>query len=663
MKNKITLFTNWLAYILICLIMYFWENVVILDFQEPMRAFNTNEVIALFTGLIVITIVFFFIEKKYNNYKFDIPLTIILSLMFLCSLISILLAPETREFLVYGKGIFIGYIKEETWYEGVFKLTTDDRLFSILFAFLNYLSIYFLLAVFPRKIRFIKIIDIIFYVSAAFTLVMLTYSYITEWSKYVEFVTTFFDKGMPYGNMVQSFLRHRNNFGFMLYYMIFMCYFVHHNHPKWWWLYLISPLLLLAMIPSLSKTNVGAGFFLVVAYPIGRFFLTYKHHKKRNILALIITLSSSLAVLGILGIIFFINDHLREVTINSLKWVFVSEEGMHATTLQTRTWLWANTFDILNHSSWIFGAGFGIFEKFLITYNVADLSLHNKEVTHLAHNYFIQALGYGGVIYLVFIIFVMVLYFRCLFKLIKKHPTFVFLQFLLFASMIPHMMLESEGPLGRGIPSIDSFMVYAIMYAPVFSLYYHEKHIEDNEEFLKLANIRIKTRLKYFDKPYSVSEAIYLVYTPILAVLIGPVWMAFKNDVLVPVIIGLVLFFFGPYIIHLLIHVWKEKNRKYLNPLKYMLKIQLPFLVGLIVMFTYFRIFLTITGVTYSMSYFVGGTGLFLYALFFVAIPSFNERASLFTTFENNYTNLAMRLYRPYVKEFVDNTKKGVVYE
>ena len=660
MKNKLTLLTNWIAYIVICLIMYFWENIVTLDFTNPNRGFNTNEIIALFLGLILLTAVYFIIEKKNNNLKFDWVLIIVLSLLFITSMITALLTPAYREFVVYGNGIIVGEITEPTWYHGFFTVTGRDRLFSIFFAFLNFLGIYFCLAVFPRKVRFKKLIDVAFWIGLTFTAVLLIYSYIAEFHSYINFIVTFFDHGVTYDHVVMSFLNNKNSFGFMLFFMIAITYYTHTNHPKWWWLYILAGFFFVSMLPSLSKTNIGAGLILIIGYPLGRFFLTLKEHRKRNVRALIISLSVIVGILLVLLGVLIFNDHFRENSIQSFKLLFLTEEGQYISSTVKRFWLWGHTIDILNHTSWVVGTGFGIFQNLLLSYTYTDISLPT-EITHLAHNYFMQALGEGGIIYLSFVIFVMVIFIINLVKITKRHKMFAFFEWILLGSLIPHMLMESVGPLGHGIPSINTFMIYLLLYAPVFSVVYHEKHPEDNAEFLKECNRRGKTRIAYFSYPYAVSDLIYMIYTPLLAILIGPVWMYFKNDALPFVIAGLVLFFIGPYLVHVLEHAWRKKTRKFLNPWKYILKVILPFMVGLITMFTFNRIFLTIMGVTYSLAWFSGASSLFLYAMLFIFIPSFKERASFIRTLDYNYTSKVMRLYRPFVKEVVEQNKENAL--
>ena len=286
--------------------------------------------------------------------------------------------------------------------------------------------------------------------------------------------------------------------------------------------------------------------------------------------------------------------------------------------------------------------------------------MHNR--TSYAHNYFFQILGEGGIIYLAFILLTFVLYFICLVKLTKKHRTFAFLQYIFISTMFVNMMLGSSGPIAHSLPSVDGILVTALCYLPTFSTYYHEKHPEDNKEFLKECNKRIKTRKLYFNNPFSISDIIYFIYTPILAIVIGPVWMALKNNALGFVIPMIIFFFIGPYLIQLIHNSFKEKTKKYNNFWKYLLNVELPFLVGLIVMFAFERTFLLLTQVTLLMSLLVVVSSICLYLLLFLFIPRFHERAEFLTVLDYNYTNIAMRCYRPFVKEVVEKTERGVYY-
>lgn len=646
MTGKRILVTNWLIYIMLLLFMYYWENISMLDFVNPTRGFVLGEVILFFLGIIMITGVYFYLEKRRNGLKINYFLLFLLAGIFIYATIVILCIPGQKTFTVVNK------LDPSVIYIGTLNTSVEKRVYYIFFAFIALLFSYLFVDVFPKKYHFAKILNLGFYIACVVATICMIYSYIVEFNAYVGFIKNLLGNSVDYETTVHSWWNNRSNYSVFLLFMIFYALYVHHTNGKWW-LYLVVGFLFVNLIFTLSKTNIPLAAILIVGYLIARFFLTYKENKKRNLIALSIIGGLIVIGLGMFVVLYFVGP-LSEKLHQVMQSLFTSHDGIN-NTIQTRVWIWEHVVDILNNSSWVFGAGFGYFNDLLGEYNAYDYMTVGHNPTNMPHNFFLQVLGEGGAIYLAFVIFVFVLFIYYLVKIAKNHKSLVALESIFFVVMLVHLMLESSGPFVHSLPSVEGIIFCFLLWTPVYSTYYHEKYPEDNAEIVRQAEEFKGKRDKYFNNPYSVSNLIYFFFTIILMIVLGPLSTAFQNQMagwIIALMVTLsVLYLIGPYLVQRFYNNKHQLDSKFNSLPYYLLHIMLPFLVVLVVEVAFARVYMAILGNAFGIAMFVGFINLVSYAAAFTLIPQLKFSGEFLYVISSNLNNFMIEKNAKYIRE------------
>lgn len=641
MTSKRVLFTNWIIYIIVLLAMHFWENVCVVDFLNPFRTFNLSEIILFFLGIILITAIYFYVEKKRNGFKPNYVLLSLCGFIFIYSLIIILATPSVKTFS------FSSRFDPNIVYSGIYNVTSERRTYYIFFAFLSLLVIYLTLDVFPRKIAFLKVFDIGFFIMITLTSVCIIYSYIVEANKYVTIIQNF-SEGIikPYIYSVKSFWFNRSNYSMLLLFSIFYCLLVHVSHQKWWWLYVVAFFLFINLIFTTSKTNIPLALFLLLGYLLARFFITLKKHILRNI----ITLVSILLVIIALVTTFIILYNYSSISENlhkSIREIVSVSDG----TISSRKYIWKASIDILNNSNWLYGAGFGLFNDLLREYMAFSDTINP---TNMPHNYFIQIVGEGGLFYLAFIIFTFVLLIYYMVKIAKKNISLVILESLFLITFLLHACLESNGPIAHSLPSGEGVLYSYLLFVPIFSVYYNSKHPQINEEIVKNADTYQKNRNKYFSNPYSISNMIYFISTLLLVLILGPIMTYFANKITHQIIASIVIisliYLFAIYFIQRNYNNSHNIDNSYNDLNKYIRYIMLPFLIILVILVAFSRIFMAILPSTLATMMFMILVNVVLYMSYFIVIPSFKNNGEVMYVFFANFNNKTLKVYSYFLK-------------
>ncbi len=647
MTGKRVLVTNWLIYILLSLFMYYWENICMLDFSNPVRGFTLGEVILFFLGIFIITFIYFYLEKKRNNLKINYFLLISCALIFIYAFVVIMCIPSQKTFYVTNK------LDPTITYVGTLSTSTDQRIYYIFFAFISLLFTYLFVDVFPKKYHFPKILNIGFYIACVVTLICMIYSYITEYNAYIGFIKNLFGYNVNYETTVHSWWNNRSNYSIFLLFMIFYALYVHHTNKKWW-LYLIVAVLFTNLIFTLSKTNIPLSAILILGYLIARFFLSYKDNKKRNLIALAIIGGIILICLVTFITLFFVGPLANKLQ-NAFSKLFISHDGVN-NTLQTRFWIYGHVIDILNNSSWVFGAGFGYFNALLAEYNACDYLSVGHNNTNMPHNFFLQVLGEGGVIYLAFVICLLVLFIYYLVKIVKKHKELVILESLFFAVMIVHLMLESSGPFVHSLPSVEGIIFCFLLWSPVYSIYYHDNNPFDNNEIIEQNKIYQNKINRYLTNPFSISNLIYFFLTPILFIVLGPLSSCLNNNsgwFIALLIILFIAFLVLPYIVQRIYNNKHELDKQYNNLNYYLLHIILPFLAIAVIEIAFARIYMSVFTNAFGIAMFVGFVNLVSYAAGFVLLPQLRNSGEFLYVFCANLNNFMISKNAKYIEEYL----------
>ena len=157
-----------------------------------------------------------------------------------------------------------------------------------------------------------------------------------------------------------------------------------------WQMYLLVAFFYFNMIFSYCKTSLIISAILVVLYVTFRLYKTYKDHPKRNKI-LIITFGSIIGLAVILTGLSYVTDGKFIPQLNQLV-KSVTESG----TIDSRSYIWDNTFYLLRDGWWIIGRGFGTYNMMLYPMNLV-----NGDNVCPSHSTYNAVLGAGGIFSLI----------------------------------------------------------------------------------------------------------------------------------------------------------------------------------------------------------------------------------------------------------------------
>ena len=250
---------------------------------------------------------------------------------------------------------------------------------------------YFMYFTISKRIRNIKFIVFIATVTFAFLICVVLYSYIFEWDHYIPFVKSLLGGDIEgvYEHSVCSFMAQRVPYGVCMMLGLVFALTVHAIIEKWQ-MYLLVAFFYFNMIFSYCKTSLIISAILVVLYVTFRLYKTYKDHPKRNKI-LIITFGSIIGLAVILTGLSYVTDGKFIPQLNQLV-KSVTESG----TIDSRSYIWDNTFYLLRDGWWIIGRGFGTYNMMLYPMNLV-----NGDNVCPSHSTYNAVLGAGGIFSLI----------------------------------------------------------------------------------------------------------------------------------------------------------------------------------------------------------------------------------------------------------------------
>lgn len=258
----------------------------------------------------------------------------------------------------------------------------------------------------------------------------------------------------------KSFYPSKNTFGLVLLCSTLALFILHSGTNRSLYLY---PLILvfIFLVLTQSKIIIATNVLVLLGYFGFRFCCTYKKHKKENIIALSIT--CAVILLGIL--LFLVVPPLKDILNKIYTHLFQSFKGVD--TIEARKIIWDNSFDLIsNHHNLFTGAGFGFFNDVLRSYNNADLNYQIiTDGASVAHNMYIELIGWGGIILLLFWVMLFAYIIYVLAKNFKHNISFSAIGVISIVAVIFITIFES-GPI---IFSTDGQYIFltALIYFPI----------------------------------------------------------------------------------------------------------------------------------------------------------------------------------------------------
>lgn len=237
-----------------------------------------------------------------------------------------------------------------------------------------------------KRIKDMNFIIFVGYCIFIFMFILAVYSYITEADHYVPFLKALFsgDIDEAYKHTVYSFVANRVPYGvcMMLGYLFAL---ICHALTKKWYYYLIAAFMYINMIFSYCKTALFMSLLAFIIYLVYQLIATYKDNKKRNNIIIIVASS----IVGVLLVLSLISIFTQGAFLPLVYKVFSSFVDQR--TIDTRTYIWANTYHLLENGWWLLGRGFGTYNFMLYPMNIV-----NGDYVCPSHSTFNAILGAGG---------------------------------------------------------------------------------------------------------------------------------------------------------------------------------------------------------------------------------------------------------------------------
>ena len=255
--------------------------------------------------------------------------------------------------------------------------------------------IYIGLFVLPKRFKNISFVKYLGYALFVFLGVLILYGYIAEYNDYVGFFKYLLGIDRPedksiYYFTIESFIIHRNAYGMCMMLGIIFA-FINHSIDRKWYYYLFAAIFYINMIFSLCKTGLLISALIILIYIIYRLIATYHENPKRNKIILITGGSIVGLAILVIGI-----SYISEGKTLGFVYSMIKSIGGNGETLDTRTYIWDNSFQLLQNGWWLIGRGFGTYNLMLLPMN----EISHEDPVFPAHSAYVGLLAEGGILFL-----------------------------------------------------------------------------------------------------------------------------------------------------------------------------------------------------------------------------------------------------------------------
>ena len=342
-----------------------------------------------------------------------------------------------------------------------FKISSTHYVFFAMDVVLIIAFIYIGLFIFPKRFTNVTFIKFLGYGVFALIAALLVYSVIFEHANFIPFIQTLLGKGDPDANIydyaLKSFIIHRNAYGMVL--MIGIVFaFINHSIENKWWYYLLAGLFFVNMIFTYCKTGLIISVLLIAIYVIYRLIVTFKEHPKRNRNIFIVL--GSLVVIALL--VFGVSYVTKGKFLSPVYKLLESVTGSN--TIDTRSYIWDNSYQLLRNGWWVIGRGFGLYNEMLYPMNIV-----NGDPVFPAHSAYVGLLAEGGIFYLLVYLVFLGYSLYVVIKTYKKNPNLTISMSLGILAFVLYSFIEAI-----------QYLVYVFMF-PMMILY-HVSYLNDNVE-------------------------------------------------------------------------------------------------------------------------------------------------------------------------------------
>ena len=426
-----------------------------MQFQNPSDvAFPLWASILCFVVMVISWSTYLYLEVYRSKVKYNLYIASAFLVLLLLNIITIAVQPK-----LVTENVIIRYSAQNPELIGTTTQATISISDTHKFIFIAEITatisfIYIGLFVFPRRFASLAFIKYLGYALFVFLLVLIVYGYIADFDKYVAFIKHVLniDRTDPdiYHKTVVSFIIHRNAYGMCMMLGIIFA-FINHSIEKKWYYYLIAAFFYINMIFSLCKTGLLISALLIAIYVIYRLIITLKEHKKRNIIILVCIGAVALIGVSTVGIAYLTKGKVLASIYSIIKSITGGGQS-----LDFRSYIWDNTFQLLRNGNWLIGRGFGLINLMLQPMNIAS---HGEKVFP-THSAYLGLLAEGGILFLLAYIALLGYSGYIAFKCYKKNPGLTITMSLGVIAFVLYSFIETI-----------HYLVYIFLF-PIMVLYY-----------------------------------------------------------------------------------------------------------------------------------------------------------------------------------------------
>ncbi len=400
-------------------VLFVVEGQLFMFHQDPSEVnFPPVAAIILFiVGLIAFGIYIYLEYQRGNNPP--IYVSVVAGVIILTGLIGIIIEPALSSFNVPVLG------------EVTIAVNWFNKCVFIFELILIVLFIYATFFMFSKRFNSYLPLLVLCYIVFLFAFVVSLYSYIVEYSQMSNYLQVLF--GYKEGSLTStvSFLINPNAVGMAMLVAIIMALIAHAIKPRWWY-YLLAVFFFINLFFTYCRGSIFFAAISILAYLIYRLVVTFKTHKTRNII-LIVVLSSIVITLALLfGVTLGYKGYILPHLFSALN-AFTNPSSM-----SSRADLYKLSFMLLKDGYWAIGRGFGVFNLLLTNVNPDKANYVTP-----AHNGFIAVLGEGGIIFALMYLAITAYSVFVIIKSFKKSPHIIFAVILGITSFFFYSLFET----------------------------------------------------------------------------------------------------------------------------------------------------------------------------------------------------------------------------
>lgn len=573
--NKKLVVTNALMYLILIFIAYFGEAVALFSSDYSSKIGNVEHIL-FFVSIVIMLIVYFFLERKNRNLKPSFLIISVMTLLVISNIVAIFVTP-LREVVRVG-------LTDGTYIEVLVTHTHYDQVEAVIYILLTALCVYLFMVLVPRKFYSLRQLRYFFVIFLIFVFFSYGYSLIVEFDKYV----TAFDSGFSIDSITAgSFFTNVNVFGlFSIMGMFIVAYLYTQRHRFYY--HFFFPIMLFFTFASSSQLCVIIGVVFYLLFYVAIFFTSFnKKTLKRNVI--ILSIVSSLLLIGIITFVtcYFLIPSVSEWYNDLMGFVYRRLFD------DTRVTIWRKVEDLISGSIYlIFGRGIRYFNYLL------SFSYGSVRATLWAHNGFLEVLGQGGIIWLTLYLIFYIYVFYVIIRLFAIDKRLAAISLITFISITVHGIFESTYFFDV---STKGLAVNFIVLVPTLGAYYHARNRAEINE-LKYHELKPKIKINPFNNLLAISNCFSLLIMTILGSLIGSLPIFLKYEGMFPQIIYLYVSLFilalsSPYIIYTLARLSKYQKANLGALIFYLLLVVVGLPSGYFIFFNFLGVFIVTLGI------------------------------------------------------------------